>query len=32
MLLLLSAPKPMSWYPKLGMERVNNGFLIRRDG
>jgi GNAT superfamily N-acetyltransferase len=32
MLLLLSAPKPMTWYPKLGMERVANGFLIRRDG
>jgi ribosomal protein S18 acetylase RimI-like enzyme len=31
MLLLLSAPKPMSWYPKLGMERVANGFIIRRD-
>ena len=31
MLLLLSAPKPMSWYPKLGMERVPNGFIIRRD-
>jgi GNAT superfamily N-acetyltransferase len=32
MLLLLSAPAPMTWYPKLGMERVANGFLIRRDG
>jgi len=32
MLLLLSAPKPMTWYPKLGMEAVKNGFLIRRDG
>jgi len=32
MLLLLSAAKPMSWYPKLGMERVANGFIIRRDG
>ncbi|WP_149540980.1 GNAT family N-acetyltransferase [Siccirubricoccus phaeus] len=31
MVLLLSAPKPMSWYPKLGMERVANGFIIRRD-
>ncbi|MFC7538298.1 GNAT family N-acetyltransferase [Siccirubricoccus deserti] len=31
MLLLLSAPKPMSWYPTLGMERVANGFIIRRD-
>ena len=32
MLLLLSAPDPMTWYPKLGMERVANGFIIRRDG
>jgi GNAT superfamily N-acetyltransferase len=31
MLLLLSAPDPMSWYPKLGMEAVANGFIIRRD-
>lgn len=31
MLLLLSAPAPMTWYPRLGMERVANGFLIRRD-
>jgi ribosomal protein S18 acetylase RimI-like enzyme len=31
MLLLLSAPDPMTWYPKLGMERVENGFIIRRD-
>ena len=31
MLLLLSAPQPMSWYPKLGMETVANGFIIRRD-
>ncbi len=32
MLLLLSAPDPMTWYPKLGMEPVANGFIIRRDG
>jgi GNAT superfamily N-acetyltransferase len=32
MLLLLSAPDPMTWYPKLGMEPVGNGFIIRRDG
>ena len=32
MLLLLSAPEPMTWYPKLGMEQVANGFIIRRDG
>lgn len=31
MLLLLSAPKPMSYYPRLGMEPVQNGFIIRRD-
>jgi len=31
MLLLLSAPAPMTWYPKLGMEAVENGFIIRRD-
>jgi GNAT superfamily N-acetyltransferase len=32
MLLLLSAPDPMTWYPKLGLEPVANGFIIRRDG
>jgi len=32
MLLLLSAAAPMSWYPKIGMETVANGFIIRRDG
>ncbi len=31
MLLLLSAPKPMTYYPRLGMEPVQNGFIIRRD-
>ncbi len=31
MLLLLSAPKPMTYYPRLGMEPVRNGFIIRRD-
>ena len=31
MLLLLSAPKPMTYYPRIGMEKVENGFTIRRD-
>ncbi len=31
MVLLLSAPKPMTYYPRIGMERVENGFIIRRD-
>jgi ribosomal protein S18 acetylase RimI-like enzyme len=31
MLLLLSAPKPMTYYPRIGMEKVENGFIIRRD-
>jgi GNAT superfamily N-acetyltransferase len=31
MLLLLSAPKPMTYYPRIGMEPVRNGFIIRRD-
>jgi len=30
MLLLLSAPAAMGYYPKLGMETVNNGFIINR--
>ncbi len=30
MLLLLSAPEAMEYYPKLGFERVDNAFLIRR--
>jgi GNAT superfamily N-acetyltransferase len=32
MVLLLSTPSAMGYYPRLGMERVPNGFLIRRDG
>ncbi len=32
MLLLLSAPKPMTYYPRIGMEKVDNAFLIRREG
>jgi hypothetical protein len=31
MLLLLSTPAAMGYYPRLGMENVPNGFLIRRD-
>lgn len=31
MLLLLSAPKPMTYYPHIGMHSVQNGFIIRRD-
>jgi hypothetical protein len=31
MLLLLSAPKPMTYYPHIGMDSVHNGFVIRRD-
>ena len=32
MVLLLSTPSAMGYSPRLGMERVPNGFLIRRDG
>ena len=31
MLLLLSAPAAMAYYPRIGMEAVQNGFTIRRD-
>jgi len=31
MLLLLSAAKPMGYYPRIGMEPVANGFIIRRN-
>jgi GNAT superfamily N-acetyltransferase len=31
MLLLLSAPQPMTYYPRIRMETVRNGFIIRRD-
>jgi GNAT superfamily N-acetyltransferase len=31
MVLLLSAPKPLTYYPKIGMEKVEVGFIIRRD-
>lgn len=30
MLLLLSAPTAMEYYPKVGFEKVNNGFIIKR--
>ena len=32
MVLLLSAPSAVGYYPRVGMEGVSNGFLIRRDG
>jgi hypothetical protein len=31
MVLLLSAPAAMTYYPRTGMEAVENGFTIRRD-
>ncbi|MBM3620263.1 MAG: GNAT family N-acetyltransferase [Alphaproteobacteria bacterium] len=31
MLLLLSAPDPMTYYPRIGMDSVTNGFIIRRE-
>ena len=30
MLLLLSAPAAMEYYPKVGLEVVDNGFIIKR--
>lgn len=30
MLLLLSAPTAMEYYPKIGMKKVENGFIIPR--
>ena len=30
MLLLLSAPAAMDYYPKIGLEKVENGFIIKR--
>lgn len=32
MLLLLSAPGAMGYYPKIGMETAGNAFIIRRKG
>ena len=29
-LLLLSAPGAMTYYPKMGFEKIDNGFLIKR--
>jgi len=29
-LLLLSAPSAMGYYPKLGFERIENGFILHR--
>jgi predicted N-acetyltransferase YhbS len=31
MLLLLSAPAAMDYYPKIGMDEVKNGFIIPRN-
>ena len=30
MLLLLSAPAAMDYYPRIGFEKVENGFIIKR--
>ena len=32
MVLLVSTPSAVGYYPRLGMERVLDAFLIRRDG
>ena len=29
-LILLSAPSAMEYYPKIGLDCINNGFIIRR--
>lgn len=29
-LILLSAPTAMDYYPKVGMQKIDNGFIIRR--
>ncbi|TWJ02363.1 acetyltransferase (GNAT) family protein [Mucilaginibacter frigoritolerans] len=31
MLLLLAAPSAMEYYPKIGMDSVDNGFIIKRE-
>ncbi|HEY1053829.1 MAG TPA: GNAT family N-acetyltransferase, partial [Emticicia sp.] len=31
MVLLLSVPTAMEYYPKIGMEKVENGFIIFRE-
>jgi N-acetylglutamate synthase-like GNAT family acetyltransferase len=30
MLLLLAAPRAMEYYPKIGFEKIDNGFIIKR--
>ena len=30
MLLLLSAPRAMEYYPKVGFKKIDNGFIIKR--
>ncbi len=30
-LILLSAPEAMAYYPKVGFERIENGFIIKRN-
>jgi hypothetical protein len=30
MLLLLSAPEAMDYYPKIGFQKVENGWMIKR--
>jgi GNAT superfamily N-acetyltransferase len=30
MLLLLAAPAAMEYYPKVGLEKIDNGFIIKR--
>jgi predicted N-acetyltransferase YhbS len=30
MLLLLAAPSAMDYYPKIGMEKMDNAFMIKR--
>jgi N-acetylglutamate synthase-like GNAT family acetyltransferase len=32
MLLLLAAPSAIDYYPKVGLEKVDNGFIIKRRG
>jgi N-acetylglutamate synthase-like GNAT family acetyltransferase len=31
-LILLSAPEAMEYYPKVGFEKIDNGFIIKRAG
>jgi ribosomal protein S18 acetylase RimI-like enzyme len=31
MLLLLSAPEAIEYYPKIGFEKVGNGYIIKRE-